>query len=50
MLEKSVENLKNVHFTEFFGIWDVLWLGIALSVAWGVPAPDEVEIGEPSEA
>ena len=48
--DPEILSIMMSNITEFFGMWDVLWLGIALSVAWGVPAPDEVEIGEPSEA
>jgi len=41
LLPLFIENI-----TEFFGPWDLLWLGLAFSVAWGVPAREEIDISE----
>lgn len=32
------------NFTGFFGVWDVLWLALGLSVAWKLPAPKKCEL------
>jgi hypothetical protein len=35
-------------FMVFFGVWDVIWLALALSVAWKLPAPKKCELPEKS--
>jgi len=34
------------NISDFFGPWDLLWLAFAFSVAWGIPAREEIDISE----